>query len=497
MKKTSKIILFLILLLSLLLRVYKFRDFYVFSHDQDLASWIIKDILVNGHLRLIGQETSSQGVFIGALFYYMQIPFYLIGKMSPLPAVFLTIILGVLTTFSSFFVMSKITNSQKAGLIAGLIHASSALIVFIDREVAPTMPVILWSVWYLYSLFLIYRGNQIWGFVLWGFLLGLVWHFNLALIILAPLILVPLIFLKKESKSSSINAKAVILGLLVLLVCSSPLVIFEIRHGFSQTRAVTLSLTTQKDFIEGTSTGLAKLDRVMQLVNRNSISIFSKYFFTRPSFIFWGLVVLFFYLVKRKKISPFLITLVPAWQLTYILFFSLVSLNVSEYYFHGMNIIWILIVSLGLLELLNSKKKRSIFFVLASLFLISNIYYIYNFNSDKKGYVQKVELVKKIKSDSLEHRYPCISISYITNPGYDLGYRYLFWLEDMHVNRPNSRSPVYSIVFPHSLVDSIDESFGSLGLIYPDYKRYNEEKVKLSCMGENANETDPMLGFTQ
>ena len=67
----------------------------------------------------------------------------------------------------------------------------------------------------------------------------------------------------------------------------------------------------------------------------------------------------------------------------------------------------------------------------------------------------------------------------------------------MHVNRPISLSPVYTIVYPHSLVDRIDEGFGSLGLIYPEYGRYNEAEVEKTCQGENSNLTDPVFGYTQ
>ena len=108
MNNKVKIILFSILILSFLLRLYNFRSYYVFSHDQDLASWIIKDILVNGHLRLIGQETSSQGVFIGALFLLSPNTFLSFGRMSPLSAVFLPVILGVFATYSLFLFLVKL-----------------------------------------------------------------------------------------------------------------------------------------------------------------------------------------------------------------------------------------------------------------------------------------------------------------------------------------------------------------------------------------------------
>ncbi|EKD94560.1 MAG: hypothetical protein ACD_26C00034G0095 [uncultured bacterium] len=487
----SKIILVAILILSFFLRVYNFKSYYVFSHDQDLASWIVKDIVVNGHLRLIGQETSSQGVFIGALFYYLQIPFYMLLAWNPLPSVFLSIILGVFATYSVYFVFSKIANS-KIGLIGSFIYAISALIVFTDREVAPTMPVMLWTVWYLYSLFLIYKNKQLKGFILWAFLIGLVWHLNLALIILSPLVLVPLFYIRNK-----INLKFLMIGLIVLMVTNLPFIVFEYRHNFSQTKAIYLSLTTEKDYIQYTSIGFAKLDRVMQLVNKNTMSIFSKNIFIKPGILSMLLFGLLIYLIKIKKINIFLGITSILWLGLYITFFSTNSLNVSEYYFNGMNIIWIFIASFSLSELQNNKLGKVAMYLLLVLFTLSNLNYIFRYNTDRKGYVEKMELIRHIKEDSIKHGYPCVSVSYITNPGYNMGYRYLFWLEKMHVNNPISLSPVYTIVFPHSLVNSIDKSFGSLGLIYPDYKRYNKKGIDESCKGENSNLTDPMFGFTR
>ena len=235
----------------------------------------------------------------------------------------------------------------------------------------------------------------------------------------------------------------------------------------------------------------------MQLVEKNSFAVFSKKIFIHPRIVFIFLVGLLTFLIKNRKINIFWGTVYVLWLSVYIVFFSLNSLNVSEYYFNGMNIIWIFIVSTSLSLLLKTKNGKVIFCALIALFVMANINYIARYNSDKKGYVEKTELIKYIKEDSIKHNYPCISISYITNPGYNLGYRYLFWLENMHVNKPISMSPVYTIVFPHSLVDRIDKSFGSLGLIYPDYKRYNQKGVDESCKGENSNLTDPMFGYTE
>ena len=183
------------------------------------------------------------------------------------------------------------------------------------------------------------------------------------------------------------------------------------------------------------------------------------------------------------------------WQILYISFFSLNSLNVSEYYLNGMNVVWILLFSVFISYLFEKKKLKWFGKFVILLLIISNLWSFIEYKSNRTNYLERRALVKEIKNDAKRNNFPCVSVSYITAPGYELGYRYLFWLEGMHVNDPNSMSPVYTIVFPHSKVDRIDKSFGALGLIYPDYKKYQPKSVEKSCSGANSNITNPMFGF--
>src|SRR4029078_815107 len=141
--------LILLLLFALVLRLYHLQELFYYSHDNDLSGWFIKDIVVNHHPRLIGQETSTRGIFIGPLFYYLQIPFYLLTRLDPIGGTLLVALLGTFTVWSIYFVFSKMWD-KKTGLIGGLLYAVSFYTLLIDREVVPTMPVILWSVWFLY-----------------------------------------------------------------------------------------------------------------------------------------------------------------------------------------------------------------------------------------------------------------------------------------------------------------------------------------------------------
>src|SRR3989344_6950029 len=174
-------LLILIVIIGLYLRINNYEALYYHAHDQDLSAWIVKDIL-QGHIRLIGQQTSQLGVFIGPAFYYALIPFYLLANMEPVGGIFLVTIISLLTLLSYYYVLSKIFG-KTAGLVAAFLYAINFSIILTDREVVPTSPVILWSVWFLYDLWLIYNAKFKRGFLFLGILIGFIWHINLALVL--------------------------------------------------------------------------------------------------------------------------------------------------------------------------------------------------------------------------------------------------------------------------------------------------------------------------
>lgn len=481
---TKHKLLVAILLLGIFLRVYKPAEFFMYSHDNDLSSWFVKDVVVDGHLRLIGQLTSTPGIFIGPLFYYLLIPFYVIFNMDPIGSVYLGAVFGGFSILSFYFIFTKLF-SKKEGLIASFLYSSLYFFVFNDREIVPTLPVVVWSLWFFYALNLFLKGDKK-AYILSAILIALIWHFNFALVLVLPLI--PLAILLSRQK---INFKYLALSVVLVAVLSMPLLLFEIRHDFSQTNALINSLTTDQHDV---ARGIDKVDRVMQVVLRNMTTwIFgSGVPFVRGSLLFILGLGSLWYLKLRKIISGKLFVLIFSWIILFIGFFSGYSKVLSEYYLNGMAVIWLTIL---VLVISNLRHDYANFLLFGIIFL--NLTQFATFQENKIGYLQKKELTAFIKADALKNNYPCVSVSYITDPGYELGYRYFYYLEGLHVNQPKSLAPVYTIVFPHSRVDRIDKSFGALGLVLPDYTRYNEVDVAKSCSGKNANLTDPMFGFTK
>ena len=475
---------------GLFLRAYKAETYFPYGHDNDLAGWVVKDVVVNGHLRLIGQETSTQGIFIGALYYYLLIPFYLLTNFDPVGSILLYVILGMFGIWSFYYVFKTVFKKQEVGLIAAFVTAVSYSIVMNDRGTVPTTPVIIWSVWYLYAISGILEKKYTKSFILLGVLIALIWHLNVALVLLS--LLVPFLLIVNRWK---FNFREAFLGVGTLFLASIPFLVFELRHNFVQVRAVVSSFSTNQG---AELTLVEQFKRVLHISSQNVTNLVwfppQKLNFVLPVVLLIALI----FLVVKKKLSYGFAALLLLWTALPVVFFSFYSKTVSEYYLNGMLVVWITILTLSIFQLLSSKKGRIIGFLFLAFFVYVNILKFFSYQDSRQGYIYRKALVADIKRDAQEHNYPCIAISYITKPGYDLGYRYFFWLENMHVNRPDSESPVYTIVFPlNDVLFPTHKNFGALGLIYPDYKRYTKDKVAESCSGQDSNLSDPMFGYTE
>ena len=273
-------LLILIVLLAIFFRGYQVVERFEFAHDGDLYSWIVKDIVVDHHLRLIGQQTSTNGIFIGPLFYYLLIPFFLLTSMDPLGVLFFALLIGVTTTLSFYFVFKKLFDST-TGLIAAFLQAVLLVRIGDDRWVVPTITTNLWGIWYLYTILMLTRGNFT-VFPLLGFLVAMIWHINFSLAPVLAVVPVAIIFSRKIPKSGDI-----LKGLISLAVFSLPLVIFEVRHNFSQTKSFIGSFMID----QGGGSGLDKFSHVLQQVIGNVISLF---FYPSRDLLIPGNLFLFF-----------------------------------------------------------------------------------------------------------------------------------------------------------------------------------------------------------
>ena len=491
LKKNYYFLVIIFLFINIFTRGYKAVERFNFAHDGDLYSWIVKDIVVNRHLRLIGQETSTQGIFVGPLFYYLITPFFLLTNMSPTGVLIFASILALFTAVSFLYVFNNLFG-KTAGLIALILQTILMPRILHDRWVVPTILESIWDVWYFFCIVKLLKGEFKFLWLL-GLLVALMWHINLSL---APLLLlIPLsIYLSKKRIS-----KKDIGGFLIFFISASlPLILFELKHNFSQSKHFIQSFIINQGQVGG-------FDKFMHVLFEATWNL--TYLFSYPIEIKFEIRVVIslliflcaWILVKRKRLSlqNFLIFLF--WVMSVVAFFSLSSKIISEYYFANLELIFLAIIILSFTALIDSPGFGSVIaFILLTFLIGKNLYFfIFKGHYNQMGYLERKQTVEYIAKDASLRGYPCVSISYLTTPGNDLGFRYFFYLQKIHVNQPKSQSPNYTIVLPWSLsTESAKVRFGPIGVIDPD-KSYTKDEVSKSCSGQNSNLTDPLFGYVE
>lgn len=468
---------FLILLFAgLVLRTLFIEKRFYFGHDHDLALWFVRDVIQNGHLRLIGQQTSTEGIFIGPLYYYLLIPFVMIGGFSALGLVAATIFIGIFGIWSSYYVFSRILDN-KAGLIGSLVYSLSQFSVNNDTEAYPTSAVIIWSIWLIYALYLFVKKKEInKALIISAILVGLIWHLNFALILTVPLLVYGIYLNHKK-----LNARSTVYSFILFLALLSPFFLFELKHGFLQTNSLIASLTTDQGDI--VYSGGKKLLRVYKITNQTLFSLIG--IVPASALLYLGVPALLFILYKKLPKQYF--ALFSVWYFLYIAFFSLYSKTVSEYYLHGLFGLYLLGFVVFLRQTLRFQKI--IFTLLIAGFVFINYSKLDPLNTNRQGFYYRKEVVENIADHADKEGYDCIAVSYLVDPGYDLGWRYFFLKNDLSLRPVSNKVPVYSIVFPLKDYYEIDEFVGSYGIIYPDALE------QLDCSGDNINLTLPMWGL--
>ncbi len=490
----------LIFLLAFFLRVYRLNDFFGYGHEQDLQAWIVKDILLDHHPRLIGQETSLHGLFIGPLYYYILIPFFAIFNLNPLSSYIPITIISLLTLLSVYYVVLKLYGKVEA-VISSLIYAFSPTIVLLDRWVVPTQPTLLWTIWFFYVLTSFSRGNYK-VLPIFIVLTGVMWHIHIAFLPLLALVPIALLLSKKSfvKEFKRINKKYLAAATAIFIVLIFPFFFFETRHGFQQIKGlVNINKPIAGEAVE-LREGKYKVYVIAENINRVAWqSLFYKVNPNRPIIAYIPVALLIFlpliyFLYKRGKLSKKELFIFYLWVLDVALSQYFSKRIMSEYYFNNLIILSVIIFSL-FVSLLYSKKSTKkvagLFLIIFSLYGIQKIIFKHSLVGE---YKDKSRIAKFIGEDSNKNNYPCVGINYIGDIPVRYGYRYLLWKNRVKQIAPGADIPVYSIVQPSTISEAeVAFSSGNIGVILPVNTKVSDESV---C-NQAERQLLPLNGFTK
>lgn len=431
--------LILILILAFIFRFYNFTNWISFGMDQEYEALIAKNIVTGKHFPLIGVNASDTGLYLGPFFIYFASFFYALFRGNPVGWGLIASLTGILVSYLIFYIGKKI-YSERVGIFGALLYAGSFLASFYDRQFWNPMLVPIFSLIIGYLLFQILEKKT--SKIIWlAAVFGIAIQSHLSILIFIPLILYVILKRKKE-----ISKKNIILAFLVFIILQSPLIIFDLRHNFTNAKA-TLNLIRnfnksseiKSNFRQRNNLFLSSLGRFIWVPLKpdlflesgqcSQLSAFRKNSY--PEIIILSLLAITIFVRssigndKKKQSSKMTLAILVS-TLFFILFYNRA---VFEYYFLFF-FPWLAIVLGHNLEHISARNKgKQITAIIVGLFIIANLITTISAKFSY-SYEDKLKAISFAKQYVNSGNYNLEALGECTRFG---GYRYLF---EYYLGRP-------------------------------------------------------------
>lgn len=222
--KTFLVISFLIFL-GLVLRLYSFSSI-TFGYDQARDMFIAGNIW-RGDLKILGPNSDIHGLHHGVLYWYLISPFYFLSGENIFAVKLFLVFLGLCAMPLTYILSQKIFQNK-------IISFSSAFLVGVSFEAVqyshwlsnPTPAFITILLSFLFLWMYVNESNK-YGLFLTAFFWGLSVQFEIFLLYQIAVFLIILFIFKK------IKIRDIIISLFIFILTISPLIIAEIKFGFT------------------------------------------------------------------------------------------------------------------------------------------------------------------------------------------------------------------------------------------------------------------------
>jgi 4-amino-4-deoxy-L-arabinose transferase-like glycosyltransferase len=215
------------------LRLYRIDDYLTFLGDEGRDVTIVRRMLTQTHPALIGPQTSVGNMYLGPLYYYLMAIPLLVSNYSPVgPAVMVAMF--SLFTIALLWWISRQWFGRIPALMISLFYAISPTTIVLSRSswnpnIMPFFALLsmygIWKVWYFgYWRWLIITAVSM-AFVLQSHYLGL-------------LLMLPIVFFLLLSPKKPGFAKRTAISVVVFLLLMSPLLFFDMRHNWLNSKAM-------------------------------------------------------------------------------------------------------------------------------------------------------------------------------------------------------------------------------------------------------------------
>ncbi len=431
----------------LFLRFWKVPDFFIFTFSEEWQGTLAWELVKHFHRIWIGVSQANIHYYLGPGFIYLNYLLFLLDKGKLEVLAYFSAFLGILTLLTLYYVTDDLFDRSTA-LCATILYGCSTLLNYYDRRFWNPSFIPLFSILFVYSLVKADK-NSTW-YILTAFLIGASFHFHLLLL----LFVIPAIY-SVIKNFRNIGWKIRSVSVLIYLVLTSPLIVFDLVHNFDNflvpfrilftkgsNELYAVSLSNMRSHIHIFLSALGRLWFVALGTNLQEIVLETNTYKIPGNIllILFSLIALFWFFFKNRK---------PGYRIFFISLVAIVAAFIvypsynPEYYLVGFLTLMTIVIGFWL----KSLPKPVRVFIL-TVFVAANILTVLSTTNDY-GLVMRERVVKKTMAIVKNRSFGLTTAGPLPNPQYAYaGWRLIF--------------KIYGKTPSRSSVDSV------LGWIYPD-----------------------------
>jgi GT2 family glycosyltransferase len=225
-----------VVILAALVRLYRVDTLIPFYPDIGWFYISARDMLVSGHIPLVGIASSHVWLHQGPIWTYVLGFLFYFYDFNPITPAYFTAILD-LFTLALLYKMVKYIFDKQTALTTSILYAFSPIIILSSRTPYHTSPIPFFVVLFLYSLFKWMDGKAKY-FPLLIFTLAVLYNLELQAILFVTIFSAVFLYgfyRKTEWVKNILNLKTVALSILAFTIPMLPILIYDLRNGFPQT----------------------------------------------------------------------------------------------------------------------------------------------------------------------------------------------------------------------------------------------------------------------
>ena len=232
----NNILITFILVISFFVNLHKLSSLMQFYGDVGWFYISARDMLLTGHIPLVGITSSHTWLHQGAIWTYILAIILKFTNFNVVAGAYFIAIMGTLTVYLVYRFASEMF-SQRIGLISAFIYSTSFLIIQNSRLSYHTSLIPFFVTLLLYSIYKWIKGNPKY-FPAIALFLAILYNFELATFSISAIFILIFIFglFTKKIWVKSIFTKQIVgLSILAFLVPMLPMILYDIHHGYPQT----------------------------------------------------------------------------------------------------------------------------------------------------------------------------------------------------------------------------------------------------------------------